>query len=85
MVHRLLNKFRRVVHALNPLRLGQRRVLVLGIYLADRQNLIRHIVQELDETMRYRVTQRWAALNGEAPAPHVERVTHIKLKQRFRQ
>lgn len=70
------------MHALNPLRLGQRRVLVLGIYLADRQNLIRHIVQELDETMRYRVTQRWAALNGEAPAPHVDKVTCMKLNQR---
>jgi hypothetical protein len=57
-------------------------VLVLGIYLADRQNLVRHIVQELGAAMRYRVTQRWAALNGAAPAPHVDKVTCIKLQQR---
>lgn len=56
--------------------------MVLGIYMADRHNLVRHIVQELHESRRYRVTQRWAALNGEAPAPHVARVTHIKISQR---
>jgi hypothetical protein len=73
---------RRLFRHINPQRLTQPKVLVLGIYLADRPNLIRHIVQELGESMRYRVTQRWAALNGEAPAPHVEKVTHLKLWQR---
>lgn len=80
--HRILRKLGFFARRLNPLRLRQPRVLVLGIYLADRPNLVRHIVQELHESIRYRVTQRWAALNGEAPAPHVARVTHIKISQR---
>lgn len=80
---RIANKLRLTSRLLNPLRLRQPRVLVLGIYLADRKNLVRHIVQELGETMRYRVTQRWAALNGEAPAAHVEKVTLMKPSRRI--
>lgn len=81
-MNRIAKKLRLHGRKLNPLRLRQPRVLVLGIYLADRKNLVRHIVQELDETRCYRVTQRWAALNGEAPAPHVDKVTRMKPQQR---
>ena len=84
VAYRVLNKCMRVMHALNPLRFQNPGVLVLGVYLADRHNLIRHIVQEFGESIRYRVTQRWAALNGEAPAPHVAKVTYIKASKRFR-
>jgi len=82
LLRRIHSLARRLFRRYNPLRLRQPRVLVLGIYLADRPNLIRHIVQTLGESMRYRVTQRWAALNGEAPAQHVEKVTRLKLRQR---
>lgn len=80
---RVARKLRLLARMINPLRLRQAKVLVLGIYLADRPNLVRHIVQELDEALHYRVTQRWAALNGAAPAPHVERVTCLKLGERI--
>lgn len=79
---RILNRLGRMARAVNPRRLRQPRVLVLGIYLADRKNLVRHIVQELGESRHYRVTQRWAALNGMPPAPHVEKVTVLALNQR---
>ena len=82
LLRRIHSLARRLTRHINPLRLAQPKVLVLGIYLADRPNLVRHIVQKLGESMRYRVTQRWAALNGEAPAPHVEKVTYLKLWQR---
>lgn len=80
---RILRKLRRVVHAVNPQRLRQPRVLVLGIYLADRKNLVRHIVQELGESKLYRVTQRWAAIGGEPPAQHVARVTIDRIAERI--
>jgi hypothetical protein len=82
LAFRILNRLARMAHAVNPLRLWQPRVLVLGIYLADRKNLVRHIVQELSEARRYRVTQRWAALNGAPPAPHVERATVLTVNHR---
>lgn len=82
LAKRFEKKLRLLARAFDPMRWRQPRVLVLGIYLADRKNLVRHIVQELGEAMRYRVTQRWAALNGKAPAPHVARVTHIEISQR---
>lgn len=83
LLRRHLRKPGFIARKINPLRLHQPRVLVLGIYLADRHNLIRHIVQEIDESLNYRVTQRWTALNGEAPAPHVDKVTVVTPQQRL--
>ncbi len=82
LAKRIKKKLRLLSRHINPLRLTQPKVLVLGIYLADRKNLVCHIVQELGESMRCRVTQRWAALNGEAPAAHVGQVTCMTLSQR---
>jgi glycosyltransferase involved in cell wall biosynthesis len=55
---------------------GQRpRVLVLGVYLADVRNNIRHIVANLARTQRYQVTQCWVALGGKPPSAAVAEVT----------
>lgn len=82
LLRRLQRKLGYIAHKINPLRMWQPRVLVLGIYLANRKNLVRHIVQCIDESKGYRVTQRWAALNGDAPAAHVRGVTKLYVKQR---
>lgn len=79
LLRRIVRKIKLSSRYVNPYYYRQPRVLVLGIYLADRHNLVRHIVQTLGETMRYRVTQRWAALNGDAPAAHVAAVTCLKV------
>jgi GT2 family glycosyltransferase len=50
-------------------------VLVLGVYLANRPNHIRHLVTNLSATSCYCVVQRWVALGGVTHAPEVGRVT----------
>jgi hypothetical protein len=50
-------------------------VLVLGIYLADRDNAIEHIVEELSKSSNYLVDQKWIALFGKAPSLDVSLVT----------
>lgn len=79
LLRRIVRKAKLSSRYVNPFYYQRPRVLVLGIYLADRHNLVRHIVQTLDETMRYRVTQRWVSLNGDAPAEHVAAVTCLKV------
>jgi len=49
--------------------------LVLGVYLADRENSIEHIVKVLSEAQTFSVDQKWIALLGEPPTPEVGRVT----------
>ncbi len=44
------------------------RVLVLGVYLADRENTAEHVCSELSRSVAWSVEQRWVAL-GQAPAP----------------
>ena len=58
-------------------RLDGIRVLVVGIYLADRENFSAHLVERFSESKVLTVVQRWAALKGEAPEPHVRSVTRI--------
>jgi hypothetical protein len=57
--------------------------LVLGVYLADRETLVTHIVQELGAAECFRVEQRWAALGGLAPTVHVRGVTSIQSDDRI--
>lgn len=49
--------------------------LVLGVYLADRENSIEHIVRTISETKTFSVDQKWIALLGEPPTPDVAGVT----------
>ena len=58
-------------------------VLVLGIYLADRENAIEHIVGVLLKSSNYLVDQKWVALFGKAPSPEVSLVTKKNLHTRM--
>lgn len=59
---------------------SKKSVLVLGVYLADRENAIQHIVQALGESDAFVVDQKWITLLGEPPSEDVARVT---VKRRF--
>lgn len=55
------------------------RVLILGIYLANRPNTAGHLVRRFSESRRYAVDQAWVGLNGTTPdealaAATVERI-----------
>ncbi len=78
---RIYRKIRANLWRLNPARLRYPRVLVVGVYLADRKNLIRHIVQEINASRKFRVIQRWAAIGGPPPTPHVAKVTVFQTDQ----
>lgn len=52
-----------------------KRILVFGVYLANRPNTVDHIVAALDCSPRHEVTQRWIALFGEPPTSRVADVT----------
>lgn len=54
----------------NPLR-----VLVLGVYLADRPNSVQHLVERFADDPGLAVEQRWAALKGSSALPSVQAVT----------
>lgn len=56
------------------------RVLILGIYLADRPNLVTHLVRRFAET-RCSVTQAWVALNGESEDSRVRGVTVERIDE----
>jgi len=51
------------------------RVLVLGVYLADRPNSIEHLVERFADEPGLMVEQRWAALSGSPATPAVAAVT----------
>ena len=53
----------------------RKKVLVLGVYLAGRQNNIDDIVPIILQTKNYEVTQRWIALGGEPLTKQVANVT----------
>lgn len=54
---------------------SRKSVLVLGVYLADRENAIQHIVQTFADSDSYLVHQKWISLLGEPPSDDVARVT----------
>lgn len=53
----------------------QPRVLILGIYLADRPNTAVHLVEAYAASTQLSVTQRWIALNGDPDCPQLAAVT----------
>ena len=59
----------------------ERTVLVLGIYLANRQNNVIDIVKTIAGTKAFRVEQRWVALGGEPPTESVAAVTVDRIAQ----
>jgi len=50
-------------------------VLVAGVYLANQENSVGHIVAELNGSKNYTVSQRWIALYGDASSEEVKAVT----------
>jgi hypothetical protein len=54
------------------------RVLVLGVYMADRANSVDHLVEAFASTQQgLLVEQRWIALNGSSQNPKVREVTAL--------
>jgi glycosyltransferase involved in cell wall biosynthesis len=64
----------------NPVDVKQKSVLVAGIYLANQENGIVEIVQQLKQSKKYHIVQKWIALHGDAPSPEVDSVTIAKLE-----
>lgn len=58
---------------------NKKKVLVLGVYLADRENLALHLMREFEKTNNFIVSQRWIAIGGEFSATHnkytIKRIT----------
>jgi glycosyltransferase involved in cell wall biosynthesis len=52
-----------------------KRILALGIYLANQPNTVEDVVANLAATSVHEVTQKWIALMGQPPSEHVARVT----------
>lgn len=61
--------------------LQQKKILVLGIYLADRPNCVSHLVTRFAESHYLNVTQHWVALNGISDDPLVQAVTMLPNQQ----
>jgi glycosyltransferase involved in cell wall biosynthesis len=53
----------------------RKKVLILGVYLAEKQNNVDDIVATILKTRTVKVTQRWIALGGEAKTRQVADVT----------
>lgn len=81
---------RRVAAALSPLHTGDAkarllpvqitprlrpRVLILGVYMGDRENLIDHLVPTLGASRHCQITQRWVAIGTLSKQPDVAAVT----------
>lgn len=50
-------------------------VLVLGVYLMDRENKIEHLVSSLAKPKKYLLDQKWITLFGDPPTQAVNQVT----------
>ena len=59
--------------------LGTKSVLVIGIYLANQENTVEHIIEQMNGSKRYHVVQKWIALCGDAPSENVKAVTFMKI------
>ena len=57
------------------------RVLVLGVYLAQRANTVEHLMAAFARPGRCRVEQRWIALHG-APATPLQRAHTVRIEGR---
>jgi hypothetical protein len=57
-------------------------ILIVGIYLADRQHEATHLVRRFASSTSCDVTQMWIALNGEPDSPELDRVTVERVSGR---
>ncbi len=58
---------------------GTSRVLVLGVYLADRPNTAAHLVRRFSESRNHHVDQAWAAIGGVSADPALAAATVEQL------
>jgi len=61
---------------------GEKSVLVLGVYLADRLNTAEDIAAVLSASKTCRVTQRWVALGTAPPVPALASVTALTIREK---
>jgi hypothetical protein len=59
------------------------KVLVLGVYMGDRHNLIDHLVPTLANSSHCEVTQRWIAIGSVSKRPDVIAVTVEEVRGRI--
>ncbi|MEY4582642.1 MAG: hypothetical protein RL701_7345, partial [Pseudomonadota bacterium] len=86
--HAALHRLRNLAGQLNtqlkaPVRfeLKERpRVLVMGIYLANKPNLVSHLVRAYEATERCIVEQKWISMNGIHTDPKVQSVTALTVE-----
>jgi hypothetical protein len=58
------------------------KVLVLGVYMGDRRNLIDHLVPTLAASRHCQITQRWIAIGAVSKQADVEAVTVKEVHER---
>jgi hypothetical protein len=61
---------------------GDALVLVLGVYLADKENRALETARELSRSRRWRVEQRWVALGRSPVPPELAAVTTFRQESR---
>jgi GT2 family glycosyltransferase len=75
----ILNKRRprikKIIHFNGRNKERKSKVLVVGVYLASKENNVDDIVTIISRTKLFNVTQRWVALGGEPPTKRVAAVT----------
>jgi tetratricopeptide (TPR) repeat protein len=60
----------------------KKKVLILGVYLANKLNNIVDIVSVISSTEKFDVTQRWVAIGGHPPIESVNAVTVQQIQER---
>jgi hypothetical protein len=60
--------------------IGAERVLVVGVYLADQENTVAHVVPELARSVDWDVYQRWIAVGHTPAAGEVAAVTISRVE-----
>lgn len=58
-------------------------VLILGVYMGDRENLIHHLVSTLGASSYCQTTQRWVAIGSVSKEPNVKAVTVKEVHERI--
>jgi hypothetical protein len=66
----------------SPLVARGTRVLVLGVYLADREHAATHLVQRFAAAQSCQVRQAWVGLNGPADSEALAQVTVARVDER---
>ena len=80
LAHRLLMRSPAALPATGIERASPLRVLVLGVYVADRPHTAGHLVRALAPGPDLEVEQHWAALRGATDDPELRRATRLSAQ-----